>query len=179
MVTAKVKSKETEPDYAKERQYIEKLKERIAKGKLYWFYVLADQKTFKPIPGTLESMDNFRRVFQSKPNKYKNKHLAEVRIWTKADSPDFVMSIKVIIMKITEKGDIANGRDAFSWGASVDWEPQHLRECKFSLKLVQRLIQLTRDKHLRNNTFNSHPYPSVVEMLKKKGMSLTEPIEKP
>jgi hypothetical protein len=178
MVVAKTQANAqvTPEELAKVKKYIENLEDKLDQKGLFWFFVLADRKVFTPMTGKVTSMTEFRRVFKEKVDKYKNKHLAEVSVWTDPNSESCVMSIKIVMMKINEKGDIANGRDAEDWGSCVNWYPKDILSMRrpFTLKMVNKMVQLTRDKELWNDTLSGNSYSYMSAALAKRGLSMTE-----
>jgi hypothetical protein len=161
--------KKEKDDFEDVKVYLTNLRAKLVEKKLQWFWVLADNKVFKPIKE--KTKDDFRKVFKEKVNKYKNKHLAEIRVYVNpanVGSKKKVVGIKVVIMKINEDGVFEDGLLTETWGSTVNWYSADIRKMKITLKLIETMMKLTKARTLWTDTLSGITFDYFIEHYYKK-----------
>lgn len=148
-------------------EYIKKLKKTLKVKNLNEFYVMCDNKTFKPISGTPAEV---KQKFKDNLERYEGRKVAYITLYVNPDglkTTDFLFSIKIIIYTINDKG----GWEKRSWNTiRIMYTPKELEENKFKLDSVHKFMKLCYNKILSIDALNGNWYTNVIKMLEKKNI---------
>jgi hypothetical protein len=153
------------------RQYLTDLRTKIHERDLGSFWVISDRADFRPIKNTTKG--EIKRLLKEKAQYYKNKRIAEIRVYINPkhiDTEDAPMSIIAIIYQIDEEGQIEH-KSYSDWGSRINFYPKDFAKIKFSLKLVETIMRLANDKTMVTNTLTGMKYKDYVKALKKKNIA--------
>lgn len=154
-------------------EYLKELREKLLERNLADFWVMADRADFKPLKKTKKEID---QMLEEKGAYYKKKRIARIHCYVNPDNLKdpamFVMSVKVVVMEITEEGTI-DRKPASSYGLCINFYKEDLEHIKFSLKLVEALLRLVSAKkkdRIETDVINGIPYEVLRKRLSAKGI---------
>lgn len=154
-------------------KYMEKLdqkfKERFTNG--FWLWV---DKPTKVISG--KGIQYFRKLISNNPEKYKNKHLAEIVVISNHKdhgkekhlfmNKDTWISCRISIFKINNKGEFPKKPDGCNW----TWRTDDFKISKFSFKLINFLLDVINKDIYTCGTLSGEPLSFMVKNMKKRGV---------
>jgi hypothetical protein len=154
--------------------YLDKLDKKIDDKELGLFWVLPENKVFKPIKNI--SIPDMKKKLKAHAKKYAGKRIAQVRLYlnsSKINTEDFVMSMLVIVYEIDGNGQVEK-KVHTSWGTCINWYTDDMADgFTLTMKFIQRIVQLTNTKWTMNgDVLSGMKYSRVLEYLKKKNITL-------
>ena len=129
--------------------YLHKLEKVLSNKKLDNFWVLcsSDIKAIK------KSKTEIKKMLKDDSNKYKNKKIANIELYTNPngiEKQSWIFGIKITIYEIDENGQIDTTSNSV-WGVYIKYSETELKNNKFKLNELEKLVKKTADKKLTSS----------------------------
>lgn len=132
--------------------YYNSLQDKIKENELEDFWLLCENKSFKPIKNI--SLSWIKKYIKEKPEFYANKHLANIvflfRDPKTTKDTDWIFAIRIYIYKINDKGDIHCGT-CHEWNLLIKYNKNELDENNFKINKLKNMIKLAQKRKVESD----------------------------
>lgn len=152
--------------------YFNKLRAMIKEKDLETFWVMCDRAAFKP----MKNMDakKVKQHLAKNATRLAGQKIASVTLHMRgltAGANAEVFTVKIIVFEISDDGKINQSKND-NWGLMFHYKLDELKELKFTLKLLHKLVQLCADQVLTSDTFNGISLKAVRTKLARANVDL-------
>lgn len=140
-------------------EYLSDLEENLSNKKLDDFWVMCDTD-FKAIK---KSKTEVKKILKDKANFYKNKKIANIRIFTNKkglNNQDWIFAIKITVYEINENGVIDSTINS-TWGVYIKYSENELNQNKFKVNALEKLVKKVASKKLTSDMIMGINYSEI------------------
>ena len=140
-------------------EYLAKLEKDLSEKKLDDFWALCDTE-FKAIK---KSKSDIKKILKDKVDFYKNKKIANIRLFVRKaglDDQSWIFAIKITVYEINDDGKIDTTSNS-TWGVYIRYNEEELSKHKFKLNTLEKLVKKVSDKKLTSNMISGISYTGI------------------
>lgn len=140
-------------------EYLAKLEKDLSEKKLDDFWALCDTE-FKAIK---KSKSDIKKILKDKVDFYKNKKIANIRLFVRKaglDDQSWIFAIKITVYEINDDGKIDTTSNS-TWGVYIRYNEEELSKHKFKLNTLEKLVKKVSDKKLTSNMIAGINYSDI------------------
>ena len=140
-------------------EYLAKLEKDLSEKKLDDFWALCDTE-FKAIK---KSKSDIKKILKDKVDFYKNKKIANIRLFVRKaglDDQSWIFAIKITVYEINDDGKIDTTSNS-TWGVYIRYNEEELSKHKFKLNTLEKLVKKVSDKKLTSNMIAGINYTDI------------------
>jgi hypothetical protein len=140
-------------------EYITNLEKDLSNKKLDDFWVICDND-FKAIK---KSKTEIKQTLKEKANIYKNKKIANIRIFINKkglNNQDWIFAIKITVYEINENGAIDTTMNS-TWGVYIKYSEDELNQNKFKVNALEKLVKKVASKKLTSDMIMGINYSDI------------------
>jgi hypothetical protein len=140
-------------------EYLTKLEKDLSEKKLDDFWALCDTE-FKAIK---KSKSDIKKILKDKVDFYKNKKIANIRLFVRKaglDDQSWIFAIKITVYEINDDGKIDTTSNS-TWGVYIRYNEEELSKHKFKLNTLEKLVKKVSDKKLTSNMIAGINYSDI------------------
>jgi hypothetical protein len=130
-------------------EYILELEKDISNKKLDDFWVIIDNE-FKAIK---KSKTEIKKTLKEKAEFYKNKKIANIRLFFRKngfDDNSWIFAIKITVYEISDSGMIDTTINS-TWGVYIKYNEEELSKNKFKVNALENLVKQVASKKLTSD----------------------------
>jgi len=140
-------------------EYLNKLEKDLSDKKLDNFWVLLNDE-FKAIK---KSKTEIKKMLKDDLDKYQNKKIANIELYTNINGiskKSWIFGIKITIYEIDENCKIDTTSNSV-WGAYIKYNEDELKNNKFKLNSLEKLVKKVGDKKLTSSLITGINFSEV------------------
>jgi len=140
-------------------EYLSDLEKDLSKKKLDNFWVMCDGD-FKAIK---KSKTEIKQTLKEKTNIYKNKKIANIRLFINKkglNTQDWIFAIKITVYEINENGAIDTTINS-TWGVYIKYSEDELNKNKFKVNALEKLVKKVASKKLTSDMIMGVNYSEI------------------
>jgi phage pi2 protein 07 len=140
-------------------EYLSDLEKDLSNKKLDDFWVMCDSD-FKAIK---KSKTEVKKILKDKTNIYKNKKIANIRLFTNKkglNNQDWIFAIKITVYEINENGVIDSTINS-TWGVYIKYSEDELNHNKFKVNALEKLVKKVASKKLTSDMIMGINYSEI------------------
>jgi hypothetical protein len=140
-------------------EYLTNLEKDLSNKKLDDFWVICDND-FKAIK---KSKTEIKQTLKEKANIYKNKKIANIRIFINKkglNNQDWIFAIKITVYEINENGAIDTTMNS-TWGVYIKYSEDELNQNKFKVNALEKLVKKVASKKLTSDMIMGINYSDI------------------
>jgi len=140
-------------------EYILELEKDISNKKLDDFWVIIDSE-FKAIK---KSKTEIKKTLKEKAEFYKNKKIANIRLFFRKngfDDNSWIFAIKITVYEISDSGAIDTTINS-TWGVYIKYNEDELTKHKFKINELEKLVKKVASKKLTSDMISGLHYSQI------------------
>ena len=140
-------------------EYLAKLEKDLSEKKLDDFWALCDTE-FKAIK---KSKSDIKKILKDKVDFYKNKKIANIRLFVRKaglDDQSWIFAIKITVYEINDDGKIDTTSNS-TWGVYIRYNEEELSKHKFKVNALEKLVKQVANKKLTSNMITGINYSDI------------------
>ena len=140
-------------------EYLSDLEKDLSDKKLDDFWVICDTD-FKAIK---KSKTEVKKILKEKANVYKNKKIANIRLFINKkglNNQDWIFAIKITVYEINENGVIDSTINS-TWGVYIKYSENELNQNKFKVNVLEKLVKKVASKKLTSDMIMGINYSKI------------------
>lgn len=140
-------------------EYLSDLEKDLSKKKLDDFWAMCDSD-FKAIK---KSKTEIKQTLKEKSNIYKNKKIANIRLFINKkglNNQDWIFAIKITVYEINENGIIDSTINS-TWGVYIKYSEDELNQNKFKVNALEKLVKKVASKKLTSDMIIGINYSEI------------------
>ena len=140
-------------------EYLSDLEKDLSDKKLDDFWVICDTD-FKAIK---KSKTEVKKILKEKANVYKNKKIANIRLFINKkglNNQDWIFAIKITVYEINENGVIDSTINS-TGGVYIKYSENELNQNKFKVNVLEKLVKKVASKKLTSDMIMGINYSKI------------------
>jgi hypothetical protein len=140
-------------------EYLSNLEKDLSKKNLDDFWAMCDGD-FKAIK---KSKTEIKQTLKEKTNIYKNKKIANIRLFINKkglNTQDWIFAIKITVYEINENGAIDTTINS-TWGVYIKYSEDELNKNKFKVNALEKLVKKVASKKLTSDMIMGVNYSEI------------------
>lgn len=141
-------------------EYLSDLEKDLSDKKLDDFWIICDDSDFKAIK---KSKTEVKKILKEKANIYKNKKIANIRLFINKkglNTQDWIFAIKITVYEINENGAIDTTINS-TWGVYIKYSEEELNKNKFKVNALEKLVKKVSSKKLTSDMIIGVNYSKI------------------
>jgi len=143
------------------QEYLSELEKDLSNKKLDDFWVFCSSESdFKAIK---KSKTEIKKTLKEKAEIYKNKKIANIRLFFRKNGLDdntWIFAIKITVYEINESGMIDTTINS-TWGVYIKYNENELTKHKFKVNELEKLVKKVASKKLTSDMISGLHYTNV------------------